>query len=154
MSDSILLTLKKYFGYEEFRPLQKEIIDSVFEGQDNLVLMPTGGGKSLCFQLPALKLQGLTLVISPLIALMKDQVDSLKANGISAGFINSSLSAREISCLQDQALTGKLKILYIAPERMALNNFKISWRTFSVAVAVKAIIGVLGNKFLNIFKLR
>jgi len=125
MSDSILLTLKKYFGYEEFRPLQKEIIDSVFEGQDNLVLMPTGGGKSLCFQLPALKLQGLTLVISPLIALMKDQVDSLKANGISAGFINSSLSAREISCLQDQALTGKLKILYIAPERMALNNFKI-----------------------------
>ncbi len=134
MPDTIFSTLKKYFGYDEFRPLQIEIINSIFAGQDNLVLMPTGGGKSLCFQLPALKLHGLTLVISPLIALMKDQVDSLKANGIMAEFINSSLSAREIARLQDEALMGKLKILYIAPERMALNNFKIFLKNLKLSL--------------------
>lgn len=134
MSSSIYLTLKKYFGYDDFRPLQIEIINSILANKDNFVLMPTGGGKSLCFQLPALELKGLTLVISPLIALMKDQVDGLKANGIAAEFINSSLSAREIITLQDKALSGKLKILYIAPERMSLGSFKMFLKNLDLSL--------------------
>ena len=83
--------LKTHFGYDDFLPLQEQIIASVLDGNDGLVLMPTGGGKSLCYQLPSLRLDGLTLVVSPLIALMKDQVDALKANGLAADFINSTL---------------------------------------------------------------
>jgi ATP-dependent DNA helicase RecQ len=105
-------------------PLQEEIIDSVLAGQDAFVLMPTGGGKSLCYQLPALKLPGLTLVVSPLIALMKDQVDALQANGIRAEFINSSLTAKEIKNISVKAKRGEIKLLYIAPERFAVNSFK------------------------------
>jgi len=114
--------LKKYFGYEEFRPLQEEIIENVMAKKDTLVIMPTGGGKSLCYQLPAIQLEGLTLVISPLIALMKDQVDTLKANGVSAEFINSSLDVEEIYQIQDRARRGDLKILYVAPERATYCN--------------------------------
>jgi ATP-dependent DNA helicase RecQ len=124
MSGNISQTLKKYFGYDQFRPLQEEIIKSVLSGKDNFVLMPTGGGKSLCYQLPALELKGLTLVISPLIALMKDQVDALKANGIAAEFINSSLPQEEIERIQLSAMRENLKILYIAPERLASDSFK------------------------------
>ena len=116
--------LKTRFGYDHFRPLQDEIIANVLAGSDTLVLMPTGGGKSLCYQLPALCLDGLTLVISPLIALMKDQVDGLKANGIPAEFINSSLTASEIARVQTQARRGGTKILYLAPERLALSAFR------------------------------
>jgi ATP-dependent DNA helicase RecQ len=123
MSVALHKTLKKYFGYDEFRPEQRDIIESVMAGRDNFVLMPTGGGKSLCYQLPALELPGLTLVISPLIALMKDQVDALKANGVKAAFINSSLSYDENARIQTEAEAGNLKILYVAPERMA-GNFK------------------------------
>src|SRR3989344_5345229 len=105
--------LKKYFGYEEFRPLQKEIIERVLLGKDCVVLMPTGGGKSLCFQLPALMLDGTTIVVSPLISLMKDQVDTLRANGISANFINSALSQFEIADTMRRVGAGEIKILYI-----------------------------------------
>ncbi|MGL5831128.1 MAG: RecQ family ATP-dependent DNA helicase, partial [Candidatus Altimarinota bacterium] len=116
--------LKNYFGYDEFRPLQEEIIDNVLAKKDTLVIMPTGGGKSLCYQLPAIKLEGLTLVVSPLIALMKDQVDSLKANGVPAEFINSSLSTVDIEEIQWRAEEGKIKILYIAPERLSVEAFR------------------------------
>ena len=116
--------LKSHFGYDGFRPSQEEIIASVLDGNDSLVLMPTGAGKSLCYQLPALCLDGLTLVVSPLIALMKDQVDALKANGIAAEFINSTLSPAELRRVQSEALAGALKILYLAPERLALAGFQ------------------------------
>lgn len=116
--------LKKYFGFDDFRPLQAEIIQNVMAGQDGFVLMPTGGGKSLCYQLPALKLPGLTLVISPLIALMKDQVDALQACGVRAEFINSSLDAEQIEQICNQAIKTEIKILYLAPERFALPGFK------------------------------
>ncbi len=116
--------LKKYFGFEEFRPLQGEIISNILAGRDTFVLMPTGGGKSLCYQLPALKFPGITIVISPLIALMKDQVDSLKASGVAAEFLNSSLSAGEIERIKKEAQERKVKLLYIAPERMAMRDFE------------------------------
>ncbi len=116
--------LRQYFGYDEFLPLQEEIISSAMDGRDALVLMPTGGGKSLCYQLPALQLDGLTLVISPLIALMKDQVDALRSNGIEAAFINSTLPFAEIDRVQARAQEGILKILYVAPERLAQEGFR------------------------------
>ncbi|MBU1132323.1 DNA helicase RecQ [Patescibacteria group bacterium] len=125
MNDQILELLEKYFGYNKFRPGQREVIDSVLAGNDNFVLMPTGGGKSLCYQLPALAMSGMTLVVSPLIALMKDQVDALKADGISAEFMNSSLSSNELYRIQNDAMAGKIKLLYVAPERIFLDNFKI-----------------------------
>lgn len=111
-------TLKEYFGYEKFRPLQREIIDSVFEGNDNLVIMPTGGGKSICFQLPAILLPGTTLVISPLIALMKDQVDGLTANGIPAAFLNSSQTEAEQQKIFRKIAQNEIKLLYVAPESL------------------------------------
>ena len=116
--------LKRYFGYDAFRPLQREIIASVLDRRDTLVLMPTGGGKSLCYQLPALRFEGLTLVVSPLVALMKDQVDSLRANGIAAAFINSTLSYEEIGHVRARVQRNAVKILYVAPERLALPGFR------------------------------
>ena len=121
-ADSLAI-LKSRFGYDSFLPLQEEIIDNVLSRRDSLVLMPTGGGKSLCYQLPALVFSGTTLVVSPLIALMKDQVDDLNANGIPARFINSSLSASEIRQVQTHVQQGRVKILYLAPERLALPGF-------------------------------
>ncbi|MDA1347834.1 MAG: DNA helicase RecQ [Chloroflexi bacterium] len=116
--------LKRHFGYDSFRPLQEEVITNVLAGRDSLVVMPTGGGKSLCYQLPALAFGGLTLVVSPLIALMKDQVDSLKANGIAAEFINSTLKASESRRVHQMASQGQLKVLYVAPERLAVSGFR------------------------------
>jgi ATP-dependent DNA helicase RecQ len=115
--------LKQFFGYDSFRPGQQEIIEQTLCGRDALVLMPTGGGKSLTYQLPALLLPGLTVVISPLIALMHDQVDQLRANGIAATFINSSLSSFEQSQRERAALNGRVKLLYVAPERLLSENF-------------------------------
>lgn len=115
--------LEKYFGFSEFRPGQEEIIEAVIAGQDALVIMPTGGGKSLCFQLPALLRDGVTLVVSPLIALMKDQVDALRARGIPAGFLNSSLSpSAQREVLRDME-NGTLRLVYVAPERFRYEGF-------------------------------
>ena len=121
MSQKELLhsTLKEYFGYEKFRPHQEKIITSILEGNDNLVIMPTGGGKSVCFQLPALILEGVTLVISPLIALMKDQVDGLNANGIPSAFLNSSQTEEENQTIINKLKKGAIKLLYLAPESLA-----------------------------------
>ena len=118
--------LERHFGYKSFRPLQQEIIEHVLSGIDAVVLMPTGGGKSLCYQIPALVLDGLTVVISPLIALMKDQVQALQANGIAAAFLNSSLSFTEEKAISDQLHVGTLKLLYISPERLFQQNF-LEW---------------------------
>ena len=116
-------TLKQYFGHDTFRPGQRQIIEQTLAGRDAFVLMPTGGGKSLTYQLPALLMPGLTVVISPLIALMHDQVDRLRANGIPATFVNSSLNAVERSQREQAALNGRIKLLYVAPERLLSENF-------------------------------
>ena len=113
----MLELLKTHFGYDAFLPLQEEIIGSLMAGRDTFALMPTGGGKSLCYQLPALALPGLTLVVSPLIALMKDQVDALEANAIPAGFINSTQTTAEMSQVVRRIRDGEIKLLYVAPER-------------------------------------
>jgi ATP-dependent DNA helicase RecQ len=125
-------TLKKYFGYDEFRPLQQEIIETVLKREDCLVLMPTGGGKSLCFQLPALMSEGITVVVSPLISLMKDQVDALKASGVEADFINSTQRPEEIAVIIEKAKGGLLKILYISPERLSLTLFEALLHTLPI----------------------
>src|SRR3954469_9867375 len=114
--------LKHFFGYDEFRLTQLPIIESVLNSEDTLAIMPTGAGKSICYQLPAMLLPGITIVVSPLIALMKDQVDALVANGIYAAFLNSSQSPEEQQHIVQQARSGTLKLLYIAPERIPNNN--------------------------------
>ncbi len=130
----MLNLLKTNFGFDQFRPLQEEIIRCVMAQRDAFVLMPTGGGKSLCFQLPALQMPGLVLVISPLIALMKDQVDALQANGIPAEFINSTLTRAEIDKIQTQARLGKTKILYAAPERLVIPEFQLFLKKIKVSL--------------------
>jgi len=114
--------LKHYFGYQSFRSGQLEVMESIIRGKDCLVLMPTGGGKSLCYQLPAIILPGITVVVSPLIALMKDQVDSLTRQGVNAAFVNSSLTQNEINSIFQRLAQGQLKLLYVAPERL-LNHY-------------------------------
>ena len=116
--------LKKYFNFSSFRAGQREIIESIVDGHDVVALMPTGGGKSLCFQLPALIGDQVSLVISPLIALMKDQVDSLRARGVAAAFINSALSTGEIQNVMDDVRSGATKLLYVSPERLNQSDFR------------------------------
>lgn len=137
MLQSPLKTLNKVFGFSTFRPHQEQIIDTVISGRDAFVLMPTGGGKSLCFQIPALHRAGLAIVVSPLISLMKDQVDALLANGVRAACYNSSLSAQESRETLSQMHSGQLDLLYVAPER--LMNVDFQQRLHQLSISLFAI---------------
>jgi ATP-dependent DNA helicase RecQ len=121
--ESARRVLKQYYGYDQFRPMQQDIIQSILGGQDTVVLMPTGGGKSVCFQVPAMVQEGVCVVVSPLIALMKDQVEALKANGISAACINSSIGQAEQNSIGRACQAGLLKLLYVSPEKLLSEGF-------------------------------
>ena len=127
-------TLKKVFGFQSFRPNQEGIINQILGNKDVFAVMPTGGGKSLCYQLPAKIMDGTTVVISPLISLMKDQVDAAVENGISAAFINSSLTTKETSSVFQDLRSNSLDLLYIAPERFAMQNFLETLKTVSISL--------------------
>src|SRR6266513_261703 len=142
--------LKKHFGYDEFRPLQEQIIRDALAGRDVFALMPTGGGKSLCFQLPALVQTGLTVVVSPLISLMKDQVDALQASGIAATFLNSSLQGGESRGRLRGLHNGEYRLLYAAPESLMLSGFLSDlqrWRVNLLAIDEAHCISEWGHDF-------
>lgn len=126
--------LKRWWGYEAFRPMQREIIDAVLAGRDTLALMPTGGGKSLTYQVPALMTEGVTIVVTPLIALMKDQVDRLRKLGIPAVAVHSGMDSRKIEIALDNCTYGDVKLLYIAPERLATEAFRVRLRNMRVGI--------------------
>lgn len=146
----LLTPLKKHFGYEEFRPLQEQIVRDALAGRDVFALMPTGGGKSLCFQLPALLRDGLTIVVSPLIALMKDQVDALQASGIAATFLNSTLGGDEARARLRGLYNGEYRMLYVAPERLMLEGFldkALNWNIAQIAIDEAHCISEWGHDF-------
>ncbi|MDE7129253.1 MAG: ATP-dependent DNA helicase, partial [Alistipes sp.] len=125
--------LERWWGYKSFRPMQREIIESIVEGRDTLALMPTGGGKSLTYQVPTMAVEGLCIVITPLIALMKDQVDRLRRLGIPAVAVHSGMDARRIDIALDNCAYGDVKFLYIAPERLATDTFRLRLQRMNVA---------------------
>ena len=125
MEQKLLDTLKEYWHYDSFRPMQREAIEEVMSGRDTLVLMPTGGGKSIIYQLPTLVREGLCIVVTPLIALMKDQVDALRRRGIPAVAIHSGLTRNQIDIALDNCLFGDIKFLYVAPERLSSEMFRL-----------------------------
>ena len=132
--EDALVALHRYFGFEEFRAGQREVISAILEGHDTVVVMPTGGGKSLCYQLPALMKEGATVVVSPLIALMKDQVDALHARGLPATFINSSITFEEQKARIARVRRGEYKLVYVAPERFRSAHFVETLRTAQIAL--------------------
>ena len=134
--NNLIDTLRKVFGFQEFRPDQEQIIRAILEKKDVFAVMPTGGGKSLCYQLPAVLLPGICMVISPLISLMKDQVDSARANGIRAAYLNSSLSTEEQSTVLHDLLSSSLDLLYIAPERFTIDPFQEILGQINISMAV------------------
>ena len=148
--DDLLLTLKTTFGYGAFRPLQREIITAALADKDVFALLPTGGGKSLCFQLPALLRPGLTVVVSPLIALMKDQVDQLQAAGVAATYLNSTLDADEARSRLRGLHRGEWRLLYVAPERLMLDNWAENlkaWKVTALAIDEAHCISEWGHDF-------
>lgn len=138
-SAETLQTLQRWFGYKQFRFNQQAIVSSLLEGKDVMAIMPTGGGKSICYQLPSLLLDGLTIVISPLIALMKDQVDNLNANGIPAAFLNSSQHIAEQAEIKEQLVRQHIKLLYIAPEKLFFNNSQFLQYLLNLKISLFAI---------------
>src|SRR5215217_1138417 len=146
----LLSGLKRYFGYDQFRPLQREIIEDALAGRDLFVLMPTGGGKSLCFQLPALMRKALTIVVSPLISLMKDQVDALQTSGIPATYLNSTLDGDEAKARWRGLHRGEYRMLYVAPERLMLETFldrALNWDVAQIAIDEAHCISEWGHDF-------